>query len=423
MITETGLVATYDFSKWNGGKLVNIASSNIANGYNPSQYSITKQSGWFQTENGLTFSSSGSILDTNYTIGVSNFSIIGRLKINNDLSSSIVLFGSVASGTAFWIMATTNDTITVRLYDLTTVVDATAPNNQGLKYKFINLAVSIDRKSFIKIYINGNLIYTYTTLTAQNSINYKIGIGARGTVDEANKVEYTNAKIYNRILSDKEIKDYHNSFISTPKINEDFSNYTVGSISAFGSWIKKSGAFKISYKESDDPVLTHLKQGTRYLECTTAGVIGLKSNIAYGTWEFDWLKGSDANTLYFSFINTLNNYVTYPASYGYLIGMGLTESINFYRQTPSLTGGFYTVNSYVNINTWYSIKINRTIIGVFTIWIKGGIFKNWTLISTAGGSGTNPITDNTYTTSQYIVLDIDIGDCIANLKIYDGIIL
>lgn len=38
-----------------------------------------------------------------------------------------------------------------------------------------------------------------------------------------------------------------------------------------------------------------------------------------------------------------------------------------------------------------------------------------------GDSGTNPVTDNTYTTSEYFVLDIDAGDRIANIKLTDGI--
>ena len=55
------------------------------------------------------------------------------------------------------------------------------------------------------------------------------------------------------------------------------------------------------------------------------------------------------------------------------------------------------------------------------MYIKGGTFgwDDWTTVSTAGGSGTNPVTDNTYTTSNYLVADIDDTDTISNLKI-DG---
>lgn len=58
----------------------------------------------------------------------------------------------------------------------------------------------------------------------------------------------------------------------------------------------------------------------------------------------------------------------------------------------------------------------------FAVFIKGGSFgDDWTLVSTAGGSGTNPVTDSTYTTSEYFVLDLDAGDRIANIKIKSGV--
>ena len=58
----------------------------------------------------------------------------------------------------------------------------------------------------------------------------------------------------------------------------------------------------------------------------------------------------------------------------------------------------------------------------FAVFIKGGAFgDNYTLVSTTGGSGTNPVTDATHTTSEYFVTSMGVGDRIANLKIMDGI--
>ena len=58
----------------------------------------------------------------------------------------------------------------------------------------------------------------------------------------------------------------------------------------------------------------------------------------------------------------------------------------------------------------------------FAVFIKGGAFgNNYTLVSTAGGSGTNPVTDSTYTSSNYFVLDMDPGDRFANFKMYNYI--
>ena len=59
---------------------------------------------------------------------------------------------------------------------------------------------------------------------------------------------------------------------------------------------------------------------------------------------------------------------------------------------------------------------------MFTFYIKGGNFGgDYVLVDTTGGSGTNSITDNTYTTSKYMVLDLDTGDEIKNIKVTNGI--
>ena len=55
--------------------------------------------------------------------------------------------------------------------------------------------------------------------------------------------------------------------------------------------------------------------------------------------------------------------------------------------------------------------------GEFYIYIRGGVFgvDDWTLVSVDGGTGTNPVTSATITTSKYFLIDLDIGDRIANI--------
>ena len=57
-------------------------------------------------------------------------------------------------------------------------------------------------------------------------------------------------------------------------------------------------------------------------------------------------------------------------------------------------------------------------VGTFAVFIKGGSFGGiYTLVDTTGGSGSNPVTDNTYKTSNFFVGDLDSGDKITNIKI------
>jgi len=162
------------------------------------------------------------------------------------------------------------------------------------------------------------------------------------------------------------------------------------------------------------PPLQTFKNGTKYLECVTAGVLSIPSKQAYGTWEFDLYKGADLNTTVVYLLGgKQTNYWT--------LFMFSTEGI--YLQRTGSTAALNTVAGYIALNTWYRIKITRSLSGIFTVYIKGGAFGNttWTLVSTAGGTGTNPVTDNTYTTSEYLGIDIDAGDRIANIVMKEGI--
>ena len=58
----------------------------------------------------------------------------------------------------------------------------------------------------------------------------------------------------------------------------------------------------------------------------------------------------------------------------------------------------------------------------FAVFIKGGDFGNeYTLVDATGGSGSNPVVDATYTTSEFFVTDLDEDDTIANLIIHNDV--
>lgn len=91
--------------------------------------------------------------------------------------------------------------------------------------------------------------------------------------------------------------------------------------------------------------------------------------------------------------------------------------------TGTTTGvvGFY--NTSATNYTISGLTIRRIYpANTFAVFIKGGSFgDDWTLVDTTGGSGTNPVTDSTYTTSNYFVADLDQNDRLANLKIMNGV--
>jgi hypothetical protein len=541
LINDTGLIAEYNFKNIINKVLINEAPSNPANNYNPVLNNISVSQGWVKTKNGARISSTSTILNTNYTIGTSDFSILSRVNLKSDLATDVALFGPVSNNTSFWIMCTTSGTLTVRLYDGITIVNATTTID--IKRKFISLAVCIDRDSFIKIYVDGILLLNYTALTASGNITYKIGIGARSTnAVLAVGAEYQNAKIYNRVVTESEVKDYHNSFVTTPIFSDDFSNYPANK-KIRSEWITKSGNFtvkeilpmkdlnlqnggfdssigwtlyngttiaggvisinmgagntafrqnlpnlvmgqkyRITYTilnyvsgtgkiyvgdtassqtagysangtytvditasgtvydmfgyatgganqyDMDNISIIPIREkptGMKYLNCVNSGSIAISSQQAYGTWEWDFYKGDSVNDTFFTFIaNEITSHVTNTSilSNGYYFRLVNTERVDFGISTGS-TNTFlaYSATPFINNNTWYRIRITRNINGLFSLYIIGGSILEWTLLSTVGGGGSNPISNTTYTRSKYFCAVLDPLDAIANIKIYPGI--
>jgi len=166
------------------------------------------------------------------------------------------------------------------------------------------------------------------------------------------------------------------------------------------------------------PPLDTIASSTEYLANTAAGTIAIPSTQAYGTWEFDWYPTVDAagNGRIYFITDAID---IYPNVNSYMFDVGSSEKnirIGESSNSPSYAQVMATAANYIYLNTWYRIKIVRTTAGEFSLYIKGGVYSdNYVLVSISGGSGANPVIDNTYTTSNYFVLDLDAGDKIANI--------
>lgn len=185
---------------------------------------------------------------------------------------------------------------------------------------------------------------------------------------------------------------------------------------------RNSGAIDITFDNvscEEIPALPTLPNGAKYIEATSNGIISIPSKSWAGTFEFDLYKGGDATINGVAIIDNTSGYNDVAGEYK--LSMELDESLQF--SASFVSAYFNTAASYIKINTWYRFRITRTPAGIFTAYIKGGLFgtANWTLISVAGGSGTNPVTASTYISSNYLNVSLYATDRFANLKITKGI--
>lgn len=160
----------------------------------------------------------------------------------------------------------------------------------------------------------------------------------------------------------------------------------------------------------------------KWLKCVVAGIVGIKSTKAYGTWVFDVYHAENSVTdiLFIASDMAARDGATQSA---YTLELIPSERIQLEKNTPGTSTDLtYTAPLYFAAETAYRFVITRKYNGQFSVYIKGGAFTNWTLASVAGGGGANPSTDNAITTSKYIVLNFAVGDKFSNLQILEGVI-
>lgn len=158
---------------------------------------------------------------------------------------------------------------------------------------------------------------------------------------------------------------------------------------------------------------------TRGLVTSADGRVVTQQRAAYGSWYFR-LKHADASSTIFVPIGTVAAAWNDAAQNGYLFQLHSDEKIYFYRLAAGVSAPtlFSTAAGYVAAGTEYEFLLTRTVAGVFTLYIKGGAFTDWTTVSAATGS--NPVTDTTYTTSAWAVADLDAADELRDFRHYQG---
>lgn len=249
--------------------------------------------------------------------------------------------------------------------------------------------------------------------------------GTRTNTGIFNGVMAVNRKLTSQEHSDldAELQEIQRSFDTRPwaipngalwhqrkGVYESVANVTSGSLENSGFDVV-SGSWRINHgivKEEFRPLYKSIASGVAAIP--TSRFHQTPSEAARGTFEA-CVKYTGTNTAYQMFISTAAAPFSNAAVSGYLLAVG--TSIGIVRIFRVTNGTPVTIigsaNGEVSAGVEYHIKVTVGAGGVFTL------YKNEELVSTVGGTGTNPVTDATHTISNFWTLEPDTGDEISGL--------
>jgi hypothetical protein len=244
-----------------------------------------------------------------------------------------------------------------------------------------------------KLYVNG--VYNNTSTRGVNVGNFSMNIIQYFLQYKHNII---NFRFYNRVITEQEILDYHNQYVTQPILLEDFSDYAVNTFPN-KNWKSYYGLSYINIKEISTNINQYLKKGTKYLFIEPGYTnTHFNSKVAYGTWEFDfYMTAGNYGMSYLSGQKTLN---TGSANH-YCVNSSNGNAISFSTPSNGILGSVTGIAQ----NTWYHIKITRNYNNVFSIYVDD-VFRF-------------SVTNSQLTTCSYFVTNRSL----ANIKITEGIIV
>lgn len=163
--------------------------------------------------------------------------------------------------------------------------------------------------------------------------------------------------------------------------------------------------------------------GKHWLQSVTGGNMYpayMRCTQAYGTYVFEVTHTAAIEWIVFIANTQAINYAQ-RNMYGLYLN-GADVQLNKLTPTGGLTTLFTAANS-ITIGTQYAFAVMRSNDGQFTVLIRGGSYKSWTKLVVT--SGTNPVTDNAYKTSEcfyFTTTDATQGARFGNTNFFAGVL-
>jgi len=291
---ETGLIAAYNMKPVNG--IITDISNNNNTG--------TIYGNPLSTKDGMKFNGVNDNISIPYNSSLKNavFTILAKVKLKSIPSLQSWLLAMKDAATVYGVAFQKSASNSIELfYQVSSQIILTSTLSlDDILNKEIIITL-IHGATEDKIYINAKDVtgpYRQGVFESGITTTQKtLKIGSRSDDYQYADAEINYIKIYNRELSLNEIKEYNNQYAKQVNFIEDFKYAPAdGTNITPKDWIKGTGSFKISELSEDDSVLSHLKKGTKVLECTITGDIIHQFNkdeyINGGYIEMDYYSGS-----------------------------------------------------------------------------------------------------------------------------------
>jgi len=176
--------------------------------------------------------------------------------------------------------------------------------------------------------------------------------------------------------------------------NSKYRNYNP--IMDLKRWIKISWTKVEKYSTIKNSIIDLWQ---KYFENTVLWIDAYPTKQAYWTWEFKVYSWTD--WLLFHFISDKVSIDTANSNW-YYVWIWWNWNVFLSRKGSGVillnSAGWYAAD-----NTRYSFKITRTLDWVFTMYIKWWVYTVYTLVSTSWWSWTNPVTNTTHTSSNFMI--------------------
>ena len=395
-----GLVAAYDMLPVNG--TVEDKSGNGNTGtVNGSVFEYTEIGG------SMKFAGNGERIATTYTGTPAAFSVSGWFNAKSRGEGGFGrLFAKGNNDLEFFI--NNSDTIlNLRYYD------GAATQNRPIVDSYTQ-----NQTYLFTITYDGTTIKVYRDTSVIDSVDDTIVldtdaliIGNFNGLTRAFDGNISNFQFFERALTQSEITQLYNCGAQAVNWKSDYG--VTESVAAETSGELSNSVARIisgSHKISTDTINGCT---AKVVECVTAGVVAIPSayffgddtQAAYGTFEW-WAYNAGSSLTRIAFIGSdaVADVGLSPFD-GYEYRFNIDSSV-LLRRLDSGTGSNLckTAAGTVPVSNWNKFKVTRSPDGEFTIYL------NDELVDLTGGTGTNPVTDTAYTTSKYIVLDLDAGD-------------